>query len=400
MLLELTIALILAWILGTITGLTPGLHLNTVALLTVALSPFLLQFTSLQILIVFIMSMSIIHTFVDAIPSIYLGVPDESQVLSVLPGHKMLLNGEGHNALKLTIIGSFFSLLLSIILIPFLIPLVKIIYPIIKNYIGWLLVVVMSFMILKDKMRYWNFILFMLSGILGLIVLNMPNINNVLFPLLSGLFGFSILLISLKNKASIPKQDLTKKLNVKKSTILKSTIGATIAGFIASFLPGLGSSQAAILAQQFMRKIKDDGFLILIGGINTVNMALSLVTLYAIDKARNGAVVAISQIAKEFNLQFLLVSIAGIIITGGVAVFLSLKISKIFSKIISKINYQKLIIFIMSFVAILVFYFGGFLGLFILLVSTSIGLVASLKGVGKNHLMGCLIFPVILFFLL
>jgi len=33
-----------------------------------------------------------------------------------------------------------------------------------------------------------------------------------------------------------------------------------------------------------------------------------------------------------------------------------------------------------------------------LMVSTAVGLIASYFGVGKNHLMGCLLLPVIVFF--
>lgn len=400
MILQTLLIIAIGICLGIITGLTPGLHLNTMALLVVSLSPILLRHTTLANLVVLIISMSISQTIFDNLPNIYLGAPDEAKVLAVLPGHKMLLQGEGHNALKLTVMGSFFSLILSVSLIPLLIPLVKVIQPIVKDYIGWILVVVMSFMILKDKMRWWNLIMFFMSGTLGLVVLNIPNIPNVLFPLLSGLFGFSILLLSLKDKTVIPPQNLEAPLLVKGSVVTKSVIGATIVGFIAAFLPGFGSSQAAILAQQFLKDIGDKGFLILVGGINTVNMALSLVTLYAIDKARNGSIVAISQITKEFNLQLLLLSIAAVLISGGIATALSLKISKVFSKLILKVDYSKLILGVMLFVTLLVFYFSNWIGLLILLVSTSIGLVASLKGVGKNHLMGVLILPVILYFLL
>jgi TctA family transporter len=40
-------------------------------------------------------------------------------------------------------------------------------------------------------------------------------------------------------------------------TTAKATIGATIMGFLAAFLPGFGSSQAAIIATQFLRNIGD-----------------------------------------------------------------------------------------------------------------------------------------------
>ena len=52
----------------------------------------LLIFFSPIALIIFIVAMSITQSFVDFIPSIYLGAPDEDTVLSTMPGHNLFLN--------------------------------------------------------------------------------------------------------------------------------------------------------------------------------------------------------------------------------------------------------------------------------------------------------------------
>lgn len=385
---------------GIITGLTPGIHINLISLILLSMAPALLGFTSPISLGAFIIGMAVTHTFLDSIPGIYLGAPDEAMALSVLPGHRMLLKGEGHNALKLTVIGSFFSLVLCIIISPFLINIVNFAYPIVKNYIGHILIVVMTYMILKDNKKVWNLIIFLLSGSLGLIVLNYSTLKNPLFPMLSGLFGFSVLIISLMQNSKIPKQNLSAKLGTSKKEIARATMGATSVGFIASFLPGFGSSQAAILATQFLKNMSEKGFLVLIGGINTVNMTLSLITFYVIDKARNGAIIALSKIVGEMTTDVLVIYFCLALITGSTGVVLALNISKIFSKIITKINYRILVLSILSFITLLTFYFSGILGFLLLFVSTMLGLTASELGVGKNHCLGCLILPVILFFML
>jgi len=256
---------------------------------------------------------------------------------------------------------------------------------------------IMTFMILKDKKRKWNFLIFMMSGVIGLIVLNLPNLENPLFPLLSGLFGFSILITSLLGKNKIPIQK-EKRLEIENKNIVKASLGAASVGFMASFLPGFGSSQAAIVATQFLKNIGDKGFLILVGGINTVNMALSLITLYALEKARNGAVVVISKIASAISLSDLILLFTSALIAGCAAVWLAVHFSKLFSAMITKVNYNALVISILLFISLLVFCFDGFMGILILLTSTSAGLFAGQLGVGKNHCMGCLILPVILYF--
>jgi TctA family transporter len=47
-----------------------------------------------------------------------------------------------------------------------------------------------------------------------------------------------------------------------------------------------------------------------------------------------------------------------------------------------------------------VFYFSSWIGLLVLFVSTFTGMIASLVGVKKSLAMGCLLLPVILFFIL
>lgn len=81
--------------LGVITGITPGLHINLVATTMFSLSPLLSNYLSPINIAVILVSMSITHTFLDFIPSIFLGAPNSETALAVLPGHTLLLRGEG-----------------------------------------------------------------------------------------------------------------------------------------------------------------------------------------------------------------------------------------------------------------------------------------------------------------
>jgi len=99
-------------------------------------------------------------------------------------------------------------------------------------------------------------------------------------------------------------------------------------------------------------------------------------------------------------LQNFILFIGVSLFVGGIGAILALSLSKIFSKQIVKIKYGALCFSIILFVTLLVFIFSSWLGLLILLVSTMVGLIPPLVNCGRNHLMGCLILPVILFFLL
>ena len=129
-------------------------------------------------------------------------------------------------------------------------------------------------------------------------------------------------------------------------------------------------------------------------------MLISIATAYALNKARNGAIVVMNELMGKIGFQEMLLFIGVSLVAGGVAAILTLKTSKLFSKLIVKVDYAKLIIGILVFVTLLAALFDGFLGLTILITSTALGLLVSSWGVGKNHLMGCLVLPVILYFVL
>ncbi len=390
------LALIAGISAGIISGLIPGIHVNLIALLALPLA----AFVSPLYLVIFIISLAITHSFLDSIPSIYLGAPDAGQELIVLPGHRMLHLGMGHNAIIYTLIGSLGSLCLGIILFPFLLKGMEFLAPIIKPIVGYLLALIMIFMIGKEKGKRWKTIAcFLLAGSLGLIVFSIPNLKQSLFPLLSGLFGFPILLLSLLHKSSIPQQNDVPLTITKKQTV-KSISAATGVGFIAAFLPGFGNSQAAIVATKLVGDIGDEGFLSLVGGINTANMLLSIGTIYMLDKARNGAIVAVKKLIGSVGLSEVLLFLSVALTTAGIATILAIYLSKVCRNILPKINYQLTIIVVLSFITILTFVFDSFIGLGILTTAVSIGMLASVWKVGKNHLMGALIVPIILFFLL
>src|SRR3989344_1970985 len=141
MFIEILIAIVLGCFMGVITGLTPGLHINLVALILFSISPVLLGYTNVIAVAVFIIAMSITHTFTDFISATYLGAPSDDTALAVLPAHKLLLEGMGHEAIRLATIGSLLCLIITIVLSPLLIFAVPIIFNSLKNYVGWILLI-------------------------------------------------------------------------------------------------------------------------------------------------------------------------------------------------------------------------------------------------------------------
>ncbi len=402
MLIELFIALFAGIIIGTITGLTPGIHINLVSAFVLVLSGSLLLNFQPIILAVFLVSMATAHIFLDFIPSIFLGAPDEEDnALSILPGHEMLIKGEAHSAVIYSLYGCLFGLIIILLLSPVFYFTLPIIYPYVQRIMPFILILTSIFLIYFEKSsKIIAFIIFISAGLLGIASFNLP-IKESLLPLFTGLFGVSSLITSLSKKQKIPKQEIKKlkEITLKRSSIAKTLFASLISSPLCSFLPGMGSGQAAIIGSEVTGDLDRKEFLVLLGSIATIVTGLSFITFYSIGKARTGIAVAVSKII-ELNLTNLIIITATIILSGIFSFFIAIQISKIFSKFIKRVNYRFLSAIILVFITIICFIFTGFLGLLLLIVSALLGLACILLGVRRTHLMGSLLIPTILLNLL
>jgi putative membrane protein len=239
-----------------------------------------------------------------------------------------------------------------------------------------------------------------MSGILGLLVFSLPNLQNSLFPLLSGLYGISTLIYSLSEDSHVPKQKDQKAMDFEPKKSFLLMLFGNIGAFLTSTFPGLSSSIAAMFVSQVYKNIGDSGFLILVGGIGTSSFVLSLATLLAIEKARNGAILVVLSIFPKSGAVEIALMLAGGLIAASISVFLCLKIGKLFSVLIIKMPYKTVVIGIIVFIIVMGYFLCGWIGLLVLLSSTAIGMVPAVVKVKRSQGMGCLILPVILYFLL
>ena len=408
MLIEILISIFIGIFAGSLTGLTPGIHINLVGAVLVGMAATSFSGIAPLYLILFIASMAIAHTFVDFIPSIFLGCPDTDTQLSVLPGHEMLKEGKGYEAVMLTAVGGICAVfMLAVISFPLAFGVSKI-YNSVHSVMFWILLATSLILILAEKKKFTALFVFTISGILGLCVLNLSNITEPLLPLLSGLFGSSLLITSIKNKTEIPKQEITSP----REKIAKPLIGSLIASPLCGFLPGLGSGQAAILGNTisnipfpFLAKPMHNGtdrkgFLILVGATNILVMGLSFVSLYAISKTRTGAADAIQQIIGTLSWKNLVIILFAVLITGIFSFFITKYLTKFLANRIGKINYTILSVATLILITAIVFIFSGFPGLLILVASTLVGVYCNSLAVKKTHMMGCLLIPTMIYYFL
>lgn len=431
-------------IIGVTTGLLPGLHVNNVAMILLSFSGTIIVICSslfsnnlseqfiLVLIAGFILSVSIAHSFINAIPATFIGAPEEETALSLLPAHGLLLDGDGFRAVALSAVSSYGAILVCLTLtfpLRFLIGAPLFLYTEIQKSMVWILIAIVILMIATEKTRIkeagtqgilpillgmlFAVFVFVLSGIFGLIILDLPVTSplqlpaSVLFPALAGLFGLPTLLNSLLKKPVIPLQKLEPlALNpIEKKLSIVSVMTGSLAGVIVSIIPGVTTAIGTVLAMNIRQKSSREQTILTLSSVNTAAAFCVTLMLFIIQRTRSGVIIAINNlIAAEpwtsllmpLTLTYLLMFL---VLAGGFSYFFTLFIGKLFAKKFQKIPYQPLVIATLFFLGVLVLLFTGLLGLLVLFTATAIGFLPVCWGVRRSHCMGVLLIPIILFFL-
>jgi putative membrane protein len=395
MFLDILLFMFLGILIGTITGLIPGIHPNTVFVAMISMAT-LLPAAQTELLLVFIMALAVSNTFLDFLPSIIFGAPDPATALSVLPGHRFLLEGRGYEAVLLTIMGGLGVALLTLLTLPLLVYIIPGLYMVARPVLHALLILVVLWMILTESGwgRAFALLVFSLSGLLGLVTLNAFASEAMLFPSLTGLFAISTLLMSLYTRSEIPAQQRTGEV---RGNHRKGILTGWLAGWFAGMLPGVGAAQAGVLAAQSLRASTRE-FLTALGGINTSNIMFTFIVFYTISKTRSGAAWAISQIVSSIAVWDMLLLVMVGITACFISAMLTLGLARAALSQIGRINYNRVSLGVLIFLVMVVALLSGPTGLLAALAGTFTGLLAILFRVRRSHLMGYLLLPTILYF--
>jgi len=280
----------LAWLLGSmfagimmgsLTGLIPGFHVNNVALILLALSGTMVGWgIPLSAVATLIVACGTVHTFLNYIPSALIGAPDGDTALSLLPGHRMLLAGNAAKGVAYSARGSQLGLLISI-------PLIVVarilfgpemgLYQEMRNYLPWILLAISSMLLitettrltwpnwlrkisggkLGEDSRFAGFLaatgFFLLAGMYGWAVfalparspVGMPN-ASLLLPALAGLFGVANLIDIYTTTSELPPQKDDWDLPPA-GPLLVPCFWSAVAGGCMGVLPGMTAAQATVL---------------------------------------------------------------------------------------------------------------------------------------------------------
>lgn len=416
---------------GVLTGLAPGLHVNNVAALVLATQA---SWTTVVIAVVpevngddaivasllsaFLLATAVSHAIVEFIPSVFFGAPSEDTALAVLPGHRLLLQGEGALAVALAARGAFLGVLVALaLLVPLRLLLADPVslYERFRPWTATFLVALLAALLLSEALgprRGMRRVLRaagvqVMAGLLGLAVLRGPSALSpeaALFPLFSGLFGVPGLVFSLRSPSPrMVPQRLEAPERLSRSEVLQVLRGS-FAGAAVSWLPGLSGGAAAALASLRRRARADPAsYMVLLGAVSTSTAILSVGVLFIIGRARSGAAAAVRGLFADVPAWpdpwpvpgALLIMFASAVLAGAIAAPLAMRMARFLATRSGIVGSRRTTLAVLAILAGLVGAVTGPAGLLVLAVAGLVGSVPLAAGVRRIHLMASLLVPVL-----
>jgi len=371
------VAFLSGWILGALGGLVPGLHSNT---LISAVSSSGLDDQTISMMIIALLPA---HMALSYIPSIFFGVPDPSAVMVMLPGQRMVREGEGLLALKAALASCLLATLVCVMLFWLTLDIYPIIYPALRPYMGYILLAFSLIFISRSRNPVMSGLVFAISGILGEYSLNSP-VPDPFLPLFCGLFAIAA--IASYKSSAIPEQK-DRPLGIG----IVGFIGIGILlGFFADLIPGVGSpSQVATFATMVF-PLETIGYIATVSSISVSQTIFSLSTSSSIGKSRIGGTAILSgHIVIGDNLLMLLaLFMAGMALAVLAVYFIRKKVAKV-----AGLDFSKMNLVLAAYLFCLTALIDGAGGILILALASVLGWATIKLGVERTNLMGAIIVP-------
>ncbi|WP_135304570.1 tripartite tricarboxylate transporter permease [Haloarcula amylovorans] len=393
----LLVAIIGGVCLGTLSGLVPGLHANTLALLLAAIAgnvPGPRLYVGAAML-----AAGVTHTFLDVVPALALGVPDPAMAAGALPSHRLVIEGRGREALRLSALGSGGAVLLAV---PLAVPVTAAMmrhYPLVSAHLTLVLVGIAALLVVTEgglRRRIGAVLSLSASGALGLALLDAPvssalPVADVLVPLFSGLFGAPVLLAAIEGDGVPPQAD-ARVTTPPRAIALLATVG-TLCGAAVGYLPGVSSAVAATLALGLTTGNGPRAFVVTTSGVNTATAVFALFALVAFGDPRTGVLVALDRAAVPLALPSLLAAVA---VAGVAGALLVPTLGDRYLRTVGRLDPTWLSVSVLAGLVCLSAVFAGAVGVGAFGAATLVGHLPPRFGCRRATLMGVLLVPIAL----
>ncbi|MDS0299220.1 tripartite tricarboxylate transporter permease [Halogeometricum sp. S1BR25-6] len=401
--------------LGTASGLIPGLHVNALALLLAAAAPTLPGPPAAVGAAV--LAAGVVHTFLDVVPALVLGVPDAATAAGSLPGHRLVLAGRGKEALRLSALGSGAAVAVAV---PLSLPLSTLVAAgrtELNAALPFLLAAVVCLLVAAEptwRRRLAAVGCFGLAAALGFLALDAPTAGalvpdaaaSMLAPLFAGLFGAPVLVDALSGRGAIPPQ-VERGVALPPRTTLRAALSGVGGGALVGYLPGVSAGVATVLALGGVggetgaeatphggRERTDRAYVVATSGADTATAVFAATALTVLGDERSGVAVALSAVGGGGSPFGSVPALAVVVFAAGVGTALVPLAGDRYLAAVGRLPHRPLSLAVLVLLWVLSAGFAGWPGLCAFAVAALVGLAPPRLGVRRVHLMGVLLAPV------
>jgi len=396
--------------LGTVTGLVPGLHVNSVAFVLVGVAPEVDG--PAAAVAAAILAAGVVHTFLSIVPGLVLGVPDAATAPGALPGHRLVLAGRGREAIRLSALGSGIALAASAVVA---LPLSRVVaarQEWLLAALPFLLAAIAGLLILAEpthRGKAGGAVCLAVATGLGLLTLDLPasgalspdGAASMLAPIFGGLFGAPILLDALDARGEIPPQDGTD-LGLPPQEVARAALSGVAGGTLVGYLPGVSAGVAAVLAlggaggSGPAGRGSDRAYVVATSGADTATAVFAVASLAVLGAPRSGVTVAVAELGDSTGAASAVGMLLVVVLAAGLGIVLLVTVGDRYLSVVRRLPRRPLVGGVVGLLLALSVGFAGILGGAVFCLAAVVGLLPPRVGARRVHLMGVLIGPVAL----
>lgn len=353
---------------GMLSGALPGMHINAIV-----------GSISDPVAVVSAYSAFVLFSF---IPPVYLYSMNTDVGAAMLPSQRMALQGRGREAMLLSVSGAMLAfLLLAPLLLSGLVDPLFIFFS--SEYVA-LSVVLLTIAVLfaQQKKRLPALFIFLLTGVLGIFSMRLPN---ALMPMLSGFFGLPALLQG-GSEIEIPQSEEGESRRVLPFLI------SSILGLLSASVKAVTPGTISVLLYLWLRTDRER--MLAMGSLAGANAIVTIGNFYATGSLRSGPAVQLARMEQSVPLSTaMFIFLLSALLSFSVLFVISDRLAGVYRVI----NRWKVMFVAILLVMILVF--SGIGGVLLFVVSSTIGVLTVRLKVRRINCMGCIVMPSLVGFL-
>ncbi|NCA83173.1 MAG: hypothetical protein EOM72_10590, partial [Opitutae bacterium] len=289
-----------------------------------------------------------------------------------------------------------------------------------KGHMHWVLWVIITFMLMSEWPKggnrgpagwakfydAWKTLLaglatFLLAGLLGFILLTRSPVNHEvafqnIMPAFVGLFAIPWCLLNMISAANVPKQRTAKSLAINGDVILRSVFSGGLGGGVAAYFPVVTGGVGGMLAGHATAQ-RDERIFIMGQGVSKFIYyvgAFMLLFVPGLNLTRGGGAWMIRAIYTPSGVSDYYLVLGSIAIASGISYLMMEPLTKLVLRFIDRFNYRHVSTVALAIIIFMVMAVTGWVGLFIALVGTGIGLLPVLFGSRRLNCLGILLLPI------